>query len=72
MLVGLRHETATHPVSGSGTSSGDRGEAVFRLARRRWPRGLLGETSLPAAVLDLVSVRDRTLFLSNPLDRWSR
>ena len=72
MLVELRHETATHPVSGSGTSSGDRGEAVFRLARRRWPRGLLGEASLTAAVLELVSVMDRTLSLSTPLDRSSR
>ena len=72
MFVGLRHETATHPVSGSGTSSGDRGEAVFRLARRRWPRGLLGETWLTVAVLEQVSVRDRTLSLSTPLDRSSR
>ena len=75
VFVGRRHETVTHPVSGSpgsGISSGDRGEAVFRLARRRWPRVLLEETWLTAAVSELMSVRDRTLSLSAQLDRSSR
>ena len=74
MLDGRRYAIAMHPVSassGCGTTSGNRGEAVFRLERLRWPRGLLEDAWLTAPASEMVSVRDRTLFLSTPLDRLS-